>query len=225
MEKLFKFFGKGNQNGSKGKEKLNDHKAENMENILDGNLKFDKSENNINHEQQEKKEENNSGFNLLAENNNLSKNNKSQLDQNKNISELPLNERDDLLINSQTSASTLTTQINFQSSLSTISNHTHTPDVVVVNQYDNTIKKSEGFYYKKYIDKVQKLQLSNPILVERENMKVNFDYEVMDYLVNDMTLIFKDKQDKIDKTQVCVVHNFILNFFTNFIINTLNIFF
>lgn len=74
-------------------------------------------------------------------------------------------------------------------------------DIVIVN---NTIleKKNEGFYYKKYIDDIQKLKISNPILMEREKMKVNFDTEVMDYLVNDMTLIFREKQNKVDENLV-----------------------
>ena len=55
---------------------------------------------------------------------------------------------------------------------------------------------------KKYINKIQKLTISNPILVEREKMKITFDYEVMDYLMNDLTMIFREKQRIIDQNQV-----------------------
>jgi hypothetical protein len=74
-------------------------------------------------------------------------------------------------------------------------------DIVIVNPSIQETK-NEGFYYKKYIDRIQKLQISNPILMEREQMKVNFDCEVMDYLVNDMTLIFREKQNLIDENLV-----------------------
>jgi hypothetical protein len=81
-------------------------------------------------------------------------------------------------------------------------------DIVIVNP---TIQetKNEGFYYKKYIDRIQKLQISNPILMEREQMKVNFDYEVMDYLVNDMTMIFREKQNLVDENLVSRFYNII----------------
>ena len=72
---------------------------------------------------------------------------------------------------------------------------------MIVNNTFND-KKNEGYYYKKYIGEIQKLQISSPILMEREKMKVNFDCEVMDYLVNDMTLIFREKQQKVDENLV-----------------------
>lgn len=77
-------------------------------------------------------------------------------------------------------------------------------NIVIVNSNDKIVKKTEGFYYSKYIDKIQGLKLSNPILVEREKMKVNFDSEVVDYLVNDLSLIFKVKQEQIDNNQVII---------------------
>ena len=80
-------------------------------------------------------------------------------------------------------------------------------DIVIVNSMDNCGKKIEGFYYKKYIERIGQLKLSNPILIEREKMKVNFDYDVMDYLVNDMTLIFQENQNKIDNNQVNLFNN------------------
>ena len=76
-------------------------------------------------------------------------------------------------------------------------------DIVLVNTPDTTQRsKLEGFYYKKYINKIQNLSISNPILVEREKMKISFDSEVMDYLINDLTMIFREKQNLIDQNQV-----------------------
>ena len=79
---------------------------------------------------------------------------------------------------------------------------TKSNNVVVVNSDENIIKKSEGYYYKKYVGQIQKLCLSNPILIEREKMKVNFDTEAIDYLVDDLTFIFREKQKTIDSNQV-----------------------
>ncbi len=76
--------------------------------------------------------------------------------------------------------------------------------IVIVNN-NLSDKKIEGFYYKKYIESIQKFQISNPILVEREKMKVNFDCEVMDYLVNDLTLILKEKQNIVDSNLVIFI--------------------
>jgi hypothetical protein len=74
-------------------------------------------------------------------------------------------------------------------------------EVVVVNKDISHLNKREGFYYKKYIQSIEKLKVSNPILVERENLKVNFDAEVLNYLVNDLSEIFKEKQALIDFNQ------------------------
>jgi hypothetical protein len=83
------------------------------------------------------------------------------------------------------------------------SSNENTNEIVLVNTPD-TIQRSklEGFYYKKYINKIQNLSISNPILIERERMKISFDSEVMEYLINDMTLIFREKQSVIDTNQV-----------------------
>ena len=83
------------------------------------------------------------------------------------------------------------------------SSNENTNQIVLVNTPD-TIQRSklEGFYYKKYINKIQNLSISNPILIERERMKISFDSEVMEYLINDMTLIFREKQSVIDTNQV-----------------------
>ena len=72
--------------------------------------------------------------------------------------------------------------------------------IVVVNSAPITNKK-EGFYYKKYIDCILKLKVSQPIMIQREKMKVGFDKEVLDYLFNDMTAVFKEKSSIIDQNQ------------------------
>jgi hypothetical protein len=33
-------------------------------------------------------------------------------------------------------------------------------------------------------------------------MKINFDIEIFDYLMNDLSMLFKQKQDLIDNNQV-----------------------
>jgi len=52
-----------------------------------------------------------------------------------------------------------------------------------------------------YFFKIINLQ-SNPILVDRDHMKVNFDKEAIDYLVNDMTYVFRERQYSVDANQV-----------------------
>lgn len=39
-------------------------------------------------------------------------------------------------------------------------------------------------------------------MIERDNMKINFDIEVIDYLLSDMMLIFKEKIKTLDVNQV-----------------------
>jgi aryl-phospho-beta-D-glucosidase BglC (GH1 family) len=83
------------------------------------------------------------------------------------------------------------------------SQNENTTDVILVNTPDSIQRsKLEGFYYKKYINKIQNLSISNPILIERDKMKISFDSEVMEYLINDLTLIFREKQSVIDHNQV-----------------------
>lgn len=84
------------------------------------------------------------------------------------------------------------------------SNITHKDEpnrqIVVVNSAPINNKK-EGFYYKKYIERILKLKVDQPIMIQREKMKVGFDKEVLDYLFNDMTTIFKEKSSNIDQNQ------------------------
>ena len=72
--------------------------------------------------------------------------------------------------------------------------------IVIVNSgpIDN---KKEGKYYKKHIEAIQQLKLSQPILIQRESMKVGFDKDVLEYLFTDMTTVFKEKSDIIDHNQ------------------------
>jgi len=89
------------------------------------------------------------------------------------------------------------------------SQNENTTDVILVNTPDSIQRsKLEGFYYKKYINKIQNLSISNPILIERDKMKISFDSEVMEYLINDLTLIFREKQSVIDHNQVNLYFNF-----------------
>lgn len=72
--------------------------------------------------------------------------------------------------------------------------------IVIVNSgpIDN---KKEGYYYKKHIKSIQNLKLSQPILIQRESMKVGFDKDVLEYLFADMTTVFKEKSNIIDQNQ------------------------
>jgi hypothetical protein len=155
MDKFFKLFSKNNS-GPKAKTMTTDH----MEDIAEGNVKF---ENKIDHVKNDKINEKIENFGNINLDNSPNEN----------------------IVNAHPNSGNLPNA-----------------EVVVVNSYENLEKKAEGFYYKKYLDKVQQLKLSNPILIERENMKVNFDSDVVDYLVNDMTMIFRNKQIKVDNGQV-----------------------
>ena len=69
--------------------------------------------------------------------------------------------------------------------------------IVIVNerQVENKLK---GFYYKKHIEDIKKLKISEPIIYQRQKMKVNFDIDILDYLFNDMTEIFKMKSNLVE---------------------------
>ena len=72
--------------------------------------------------------------------------------------------------------------------------------IVIVNerQVENKLK---GFYYKKHIDDIRKLKISEPIIYQRQKMKVNFDIDILDYLFNDMTEIFKMKSNIVEENK------------------------
>ena len=72
--------------------------------------------------------------------------------------------------------------------------------IVIVNerQVDNKLK---GYYYKKHIDDIRKLKISEPIIYQRQKMKVNFDIDILDYLFNDMTEIFKMKSNIVEENK------------------------
>ena len=72
--------------------------------------------------------------------------------------------------------------------------------IVIVNerQIEN---KVEGHYYKKHIEDIKKLKVSEPIIYQRQKMKVNFDIDILDYLFNDMTEIFKSKSNIVEENK------------------------
>ena len=72
--------------------------------------------------------------------------------------------------------------------------------IVIVNErhVENNLK---GFYYKKHIDDIRKLKVSEPIIYQRQKMKVNFDIDILDYLFNDMTEIFKHKSNVVEENK------------------------
>ena len=75
-----------------------------------------------------------------------------------------------------------------------------TDQIVMVNerQVEN---KVQGYYYKKHIEDIKKLKISEPIIYQRQKMKVNFDIDILDYLFNDMTEIFKQKSDVVEENK------------------------
>ena len=72
--------------------------------------------------------------------------------------------------------------------------------IVMVNerQVENKI---QGYYYKKHIEEIKELKPSEPIIYQRQKMKVNFDIDILDYLFNDMTEIFKQKSDAVEENK------------------------
>lgn len=94
---------------------------------------------------------------------------------------------------------------NTQKSISTTNENKETKkeedrQIVIVNN-GPIVNKKEGFYYKKHIESIQKLTMSQPIMIQRESMKVGFDKDVLEYLFNDMTTVFKEKSNIIDQNQ------------------------
>jgi len=47
-------------------------------------------------------------------------------------------------------------------------------------------------------------------MVEREKMKVTFDKELFDYVINDMRFIFNEKQVKINNNHVRNITNYFI---------------
>ena len=72
--------------------------------------------------------------------------------------------------------------------------------IVIVNEKKKK-KKIQGYYYKKHIEDIRKLKISEPIIYQRQKMKVNFDIDILDYLFNDMTEIFKQKSDVVEENK------------------------
>ena len=72
--------------------------------------------------------------------------------------------------------------------------------IVMVNERPIE-NKVQGYYYKKHIEDIRKLKISEPIIYQRQKMKVNFDIDILDYLFNDMTEIFKQKSDVVEENK------------------------
>ena len=62
-------------------------------------------------------------------------------------------------------------------------------------------KNLKGYYYQKHIEDIRKLKISEPIIYQRQKMKVNFDIDILDYLFNDMTEIFKMKSNLVEENK------------------------
>ena len=87
-----------------------------------------------------------------------------------------------------------------QNTPNNINNNQKVDQIVIVNerQVENKLK---GYYYKKHIDDLKKLKISEPIIYQRQKMKVNFDIDILDYLFNDMTQIFKMKSNLVEENK------------------------
>ena len=87
-----------------------------------------------------------------------------------------------------------------QNNSNNINPNQKTDQIMIVNErhVDNKLK---GFYYKKHIDDIKKLKISEPIIYQRQKMKVNFDIDILDYLFNDMTQIFKMKSNLVEENK------------------------
>jgi len=72
-------------------------------------------------------------------------------------------------------------------------------EIVIVNE--RQVEKTQGYYYKKHIEDIRKLKVSEPIIYQRQKMKVNFDLDILDYLFNDMTEIFKQKSNVVEENK------------------------
>lgn len=72
--------------------------------------------------------------------------------------------------------------------------------IVIVNN-GPIVNNKEGYYTKKYSHAIQSLKLSQPIKKQRETMKVCFDKDAIEYLFNEMTNLFQEKANIIDKNQ------------------------
>ena len=111
-------------------------------------------------------------------------------------------------LNSSSTANPLSSNIIFtNNNMNTIQNNSNninpnqkTDQIMIVNErhVDNKLK---GFYYKKHIDDIKKLKISEPIIYQRQKMKVNFDIDILDYLFNDMTQIFKMKSNLVEENK------------------------
>ena len=87
-----------------------------------------------------------------------------------------------------------------QTNQNNINNNQKVDQIVIVNEH-KVENKLKGYYYKKHIDDIKKLKISEPIIYQRQKMKVNFDIDILDYLFNDMTQIFKMKSNLVEENK------------------------
>ena len=101
--------------------------------------------------------------------------------------------------NSNSTVNNVNTINNVNSVNSNQNNKTKTDQIVIVNE--RQVEKTQGYYYKKHIEDIRKLKASEPIIYQRQKMKVNFDLDILDYLFNDMTEIFKQKSNVVEENK------------------------
>ena len=128
--------------------------------------------------------------------------------QNQTSTQYIINTTNNPPLNSSSTANPLSSNIiSTNNNINTIQNNSNninpnqkTDQIMIVNErhVDNKLK---GFYYKKHIDDIKKLKISEPIIYQRQKMKVNFDIDILDYLFNDMTQIFKMKSNLVEENK------------------------
>ena len=128
--------------------------------------------------------------------------------QNQTSTQNKINTTNNPPLNSSSTANPLSSNIiSTNNNINTIQNNSNninpnqkTDQIMIVNErhVDNKLK---GFYYKKHIDDIKKLKISEPIIYQRQKMKVNFDIDILDYLFNDMTQIFKMKSNLVEENK------------------------
>ena len=135
----------------------------------------------------------NQNQNKIQTKNNVSQNQtSSQNIQKENLTNTKINELNNSLGNN---LNTIKEENN-----TTINKNKKDNQIVIANERQ-VEKKIQGYYYKKYIEDIRKLKISEPIIYQRQKMKVNFDIDILDYLFNDMTEIFKHKSNVVEENK------------------------
>lgn len=92
-------------------------------------------------------------------------------------------------------------------------------NVVEVNVVNINKEKVGGYYYRKYIDKLEKMQPSSPILVAGAQNKIAFDEETVECFVDDLSTIYKKTIEPIENNEENVSTEFK---FTNELLKLMN---